>query len=148
METILLVGIPGSGKSSFYRQRFFTTHVRVSLDLLKTRHRERSFVNLCLESGQRFVVDNTNVTAAERAVYLTLAREYQFSTVAYYFESKIADCLERNASRSGDERVPDVGVLAFAKRLELPKRDEGFDHRFYVGMSANGFVVEDWRDDL
>src|SRR4051812_8782542 len=37
MEAVILIGIQGSGKSTFYRERFFDTHVRVSLDLLKTR---------------------------------------------------------------------------------------------------------------
>lgn len=148
MEAVIFTGIPGCGKSSFYRERFFTTHVRVSLDLLKTRHRERQFLQVCLQTGQRFVVDNTNVTAHERAGYLALAREHRFATVGYYFESKIADCLERNASRNDVDRVPDVAVLDSAKRLELPNLDEGFDRLFYVRTSAAGFVVENWRDDL
>lgn len=67
MEAVLLVGIQAAGKSTFYRERFFTTHVRISLDLLRTRHRERSLLAWCLSHGQRFVVDNTNVTAAGRA---------------------------------------------------------------------------------
>ncbi len=148
MEAVIFTGIPGCGKSSFYRERFFTTHVRVSLDLLKTRHRERQFLQACLQTGQRFVVDNTNVTAQERAGYLALAREHQFAAVGYYFESKIADCLVRNASRGDVDRVPDVAVLDSAKRLELPNLDEGFDQLFYVRTSATGFVVENWRDDL
>lgn len=60
MEAVIFCGVQASGKSGFYRERFFRTHVRVSLDLLRTRHREKLFLHLCLESGQRFVVDNTN----------------------------------------------------------------------------------------
>jgi predicted kinase len=55
MEAVVLIGIQASGKTTFYQQRFFATHVRISLDLLRTREQ------------QRFVVDNTNITAAERA---------------------------------------------------------------------------------
>ena len=40
METVILVGIPGSGKTTFYRERFFETHVRISLDMLRMRDRE------------------------------------------------------------------------------------------------------------
>jgi predicted kinase len=36
MEAVLLVGIQGAGKSTFYQQRFFDTHVRINLDMLKT----------------------------------------------------------------------------------------------------------------
>ena len=74
MEAVIFCGIQAAGKSSFYRERFFRTHVRISLDLLRTRHRERLFLNTCLESGQRFVVDNTNPTRAERAVYIAAAK--------------------------------------------------------------------------
>ena len=33
MTAIILIGIPGSGKSTFCQQRFFFTHVRISLDM-------------------------------------------------------------------------------------------------------------------
>ena len=42
MEAIIFVGLPGSGKSSFYKERFFNSHVRISLDLLKTRQYHRA----------------------------------------------------------------------------------------------------------
>ena len=48
MEAIVFVGIQASGKSTFYRERFFATHVRISLDLLRTRHREGRFLQTCL----------------------------------------------------------------------------------------------------
>ena len=42
MEAVILIGIQGAGKSTFYKDRFFNTHVRINLDMLKTRHREKS----------------------------------------------------------------------------------------------------------
>jgi predicted kinase len=62
MEAVIFCGIQGAGKSTFFKKHFFQTHVRISLDLLRTRHREKVFLTACLESGQRFVVDNTNPT--------------------------------------------------------------------------------------
>jgi predicted kinase len=44
MEAVILIGIQGSGKSTFCRERFFNTHIRINLDMLKTRHRERYLV--------------------------------------------------------------------------------------------------------
>ena len=61
--------MPASGKSSFYRERFFDTRVRFNLDMLKTRHCERLLVEARIESRQPFVVDNTNATRMERARY-------------------------------------------------------------------------------
>ncbi len=72
MEAVVFVGLQGSGKSSFFKERLFSSHVRISLDLLKTRHREGRFLATCLETGQRFVVDNTNPTVEERARYIAL----------------------------------------------------------------------------
>ena len=75
MEAIIFTGLQGSGKSSFYKERFFTTHMRISLDLMRTRNRERQFLALCLETGQRFVIDNTNPTRQDRAKYIEAAKE-------------------------------------------------------------------------
>ena len=46
---VLFIGLQASGKSSFYRERFFGTHVRVNLDMLKTRNRESLLVTACLQ---------------------------------------------------------------------------------------------------
>ena len=55
------MGIQGAGKSTFFKERFFDTHVRINLDMLKTRHREAILLDACIRAKQRFVVDNTNV---------------------------------------------------------------------------------------
>lgn len=75
MEAVIFVGLQASGKSTFYKEHFFLTHVRVNLDMLKTRHREKRFLETCIETGQRFVVDNTNPSRAEREVYIRAAKD-------------------------------------------------------------------------
>ena len=148
MEAVLFIGVPGSGKSSFYQQRLLQTHVRISLDLLKTRHREQRIMEVCLATDQRFVIDNTNPTKLERASYIAAARSRRFTITGYYFCSQVEECLRRNAARADDQRVPDVAILSAAKKLELPTFDEGFDKMFYVRLAASGFSVEEWRDDV
>lgn len=44
MDAVIFVGLQAAGKSTFYRERFFTTHLRISLDQLHTRHRERALL--------------------------------------------------------------------------------------------------------
>ena len=56
MEAVVFIGLQGAGKSPFYRERFFATHVRINLDMVKTRPRERRFLQVCIESRQPFVV--------------------------------------------------------------------------------------------
>src|SRR5829696_7896168 len=106
MEAIIFIGIQGSGKSSFYKERFFHTHVRINLDMLKTRRRQQLLLEACLEAGQPFVADNTNVTAEKRASFIAPARAAGFR-VGYYFRSDVKAALLRNSLREGAERVPD-----------------------------------------
>lgn len=54
MEAILPIGIQGAGKSSFYRERFFSTHIRINRDMLKTRYREEVLLHACILAKQPF----------------------------------------------------------------------------------------------
>ncbi|MGC3967614.1 MAG: ATP-binding protein [Pirellulales bacterium] len=148
MELALLIGVQASGKSTFCRDRLFMTHVRINLDMLRTRHRERQLLETCLRIGQRFVVDNTNATKSEREPYIAAAKAAHFRVVGYYFQSVIQDCRRRNEQRPAEYRVPPAGLLGTYAKLELPSRDEGFDELYYVKLSADGFAVEDWRHEI
>jgi hypothetical protein len=48
--------------------------VRIGLDLVRNRHRERTLIETCLALRQPFVVDGTNATRADRARYLEMAK--------------------------------------------------------------------------
>lgn len=148
MQMALFIGLQASGKSTFYRERFFATHVRLSLDLLRTRHRERQFLDTCLRTGQPLVVDNTNPTRAERRVYIEAARSTRFGVVGYYFRSTLEDCKRRNLERQSELVVPLAGLLGTYARLELPRRDEGFCELYYVRQVDGRFEVEAWRDEV
>ena len=148
MEAIIFIGLQRAGKSSFYRERFFDTHLRINLDLLRTRHRERRLLQVCVETGQRFVVDNTNPTRAERQVYIRAAREVGFRVIGYYFRSRVEDCMRRNQQRPVARQVPLRGILGTAGRMERPSLAEGFDELHYVRIDEDGgFVVEEWQDE-
>ncbi len=148
MQGIIFIGLQGSGKSTFYKERFFNSHMRISLDLLNTRNKERQFLEKCLDLQQRVVIDNTNPTKEERLKYLEKFKERKYETIAYYFQSKLEDCKERNQIRTGKERVPEAGILATYKRLELPGMDEGFDKIFYVEIKENNFEIKDWKNEI
>lgn len=146
MQLIVLVGLQGAGKSSFVRERLWQSHVRLSLDVLETRHREALLFEACLRAKQRVVIDNTNPTRTDRARYIEPARAAGFETVGYYFRSVVAECLPRNDAREGAQRVPARGVLGTAGRLERPSLDEGFDALYYVRLAdGGGFEVSEWQ---
>jgi hypothetical protein len=147
MEAVIFVGIQAVGKSSFYKQRFFATHVRISLDLARTRHRERSLLEWCLAHDQPFVVDNTNPTVAERALYIAPSRAARFRVAGYYFESNVPASIRRNTARSGTARVPAAAIGGTKRRLVLPSLVEGFDALHFVRLGPDGdFLVEEWRN--
>jgi predicted kinase len=144
MEAVILVGVQGAGKSTFYRERFFDTHVRINLDMLKTRKREQLLVAACLEAGQSFVVDNTNPQASDRARYIALARAKGSRVIAYFFDVPLRDAMHRNNQRKLRKKIPPVAVAGTHKKLELPRKDEGFDQIFTVQVAEPaGFVVKE-----
>ena len=152
-ELVLFVGLQGSGKSSFYRARFATTHEWVSKDRFPNNRnparRQRQLIEEALSAGRSVVVDNTNPTVQERAELIALARSLGASVVGYYFESRVADCLERNRQREGKARVPDLALYATRKRLCRPSPAEGFDRLSYVRLLGEGrFEVLDWGEEV
>ncbi|MCC3159627.1 ATP-binding protein [Hymenobacter sp. 15J16-1T3B] len=146
MQAIIFCGIQATGKSTFYKERLFNSHIRISLDLLRTRNREQRLLALCLDTQARFAVDNTNPTAAERARYIEPAKAAGYEIVGYYFQSVPREALLRNAQRPAAEQVPAVGIFGAAGRLERPHLAEGFDALYYVRIGPEGsFVVEPWQ---
>jgi len=138
MEAVIFIGIQGSGKSSFFRERFFDSHVRINLDMLRTRGREELLVGACLKAGQPFVIDNTNTLPSDRARYVQRARAAGFRTVAYFFESSLREAIQRNNLRAGKQKVPAPAVAAAFKKLVPPSADEGFDEIYTVKIIADG----------
>src|SRR4051812_38825547 len=101
MEAVILCGVQGAGKTTLYRDRFVETHVRVGMDLLRTRAREEAFLRLCLQERQRFVVDATNPRPTDRRRYVEPAHEAGFRVVGYLVEVADAQALARNPARIG-----------------------------------------------
>ncbi len=149
MEAAILIGIQAVGKSTFYYQRFGDTHIRINLDMLKTRHREQILVDACLAAKQPFVVDNTNATIADRAWYIAPAKAARFRVVGYYFQSTLQDAVQRNRQRPTPKIIPEIGMAATHRRLQPPSLAEGFDQLFSVTIGESGeFAVEEWADGM
>ena len=149
MQCVIFIGIQASGKSTFFQQQFFHTHLRLNLDMLNTRHREEILLRACLEAKQPFVIDNTNVTREDRTRYINAAKAAGFNVIGYYFQSKLQESIDRNSNRSGKALIPVKGILATHRKLELPSYNEGFDELFYVSINNAGeFIVTEWSDEI
>jgi predicted kinase len=138
MEAVILCGVQGAGKTTLYRDRFVETHVRVAMDLLRTRAREEAFLRLCLQERQRFVVDATNPTPTDRRRYVGPAREAGFRVVGYLVEVSDAEALARNAARAGPRRVPAASLVGTGRRLVRPTPEEGFDELWHATAAPDG----------
>lgn len=151
MEMNIFIGAQAAGKSSFYKLRFSDTHIRINLDMLRKRNRERILIEACLNAKQSFVVDNTNATRAQRERYFELAKHSRCKVFGFYFQSITRQCIDRNRSRSRGPlpRVPEFAIRATVKQLELPDLDEGFDRLSFVRIDQTGkFIVEDWVNEV
>jgi predicted kinase len=143
-EAVIFTGVQAAGKSTFYRERFFHTHVRINMDMLKTRRRESLLLEACLAAKQPFVVDNTNVLAAERARYIEPARAAGFIVTGYVFRATPREAIARNRDRGDKPAVPIAGLLGTYKKLEEPRMEEGYDALFTVTLTpSNLYVVEE-----
>ena len=130
-----MVGLQGSGKSTWARDRLAATYAVVSKDhwpnARRREARQQRVVAELLAEGRSVVVDNTNPAPQDRAPLIAAARSVGARVRAVWVDTPPAVCLERNQARQGRGRVPLVGVLATQGRLMPPTVAEGF-HRVDV----------------
>jgi len=146
LECAVLIGLPGSGKSTFYRERLAASHEVVSKDLLpatsRRQDRQDALVSAALGRGASVAVDNTNATPAERASTIRIARDKGARVVGYVIEATTREAVARNERREGKARVPKVAIFACAKRFVMPSLDEGFDELHTFRVEPDGRFTE------
>jgi predicted kinase len=134
---ILAIGLPGSGKSSWFKRHNITP---LSSDMLRAllfddpteqRFQDLIFSNLRSMLKARLIahrpvnyVDTTNLTAHDRHSWIKLAKDFGYETQAVFFDVPLEVCLERNQKR--DRIVPEEVMRRFAEKLKPPAFEEGF----------------------
>lgn len=149
LELVVLVGLQGAGKSTFYRDVLARTHAIVSKDLMgrsATRKQARQLREITehLSAGRSVVVDNTNPTVADRAPLVAHGRAHAARIVCYAFPPDLEASRLRNRQRVGRARVPDLALELTLRRFEHPCLEEGFDALFVVRPAPPGFDVRPW----
>ena len=137
-ECVIFIGLPASGKTTFYQQRFAATHRHISKDHWPTAsdkdRRQAELIRSALSQELSVVVDNTNPSIADRAPVVAMARQHGARVVGYHFTATTREAVGRNRGREGKQRVPDVAIFTKAKRLVVPTADEGFDELYAVSI--------------
>jgi predicted kinase len=150
-ELVIFIGLQGSGKSTFYNDKFAATHQLVSKDRLRNNsHRQQRQMQLLAEhlsAGQSVVIDNTNPTTDDRLPLIEEGHRVGAQIVGYYFSIPLKICMERNQHRKGIARVPDVAIFATNKRLCPPSYEEGFDQIYVVTINPEEQCIITFEDN-
>jgi len=134
---ILAIGLPGSGKSSWFKRHNIaplssdTLRVMLFDDPTEQRYQDLIFSNLRSMLRARLIarrplnyVDATNLTAHDRQGWIKLSKDYGYDVQAVFFDVPLEVCLERNQKR--DRVVPEDVMRRMAGKMKAPKFEEGF----------------------
>ena len=134
---VLAIGLPGAGKSSWFKRHTITP---LSSDLLRSllfdnadeqRFQDLVFSNLRSMLRARLIahrpinyVDATNLSPQERQGWIKLAKDYSYEVQAVFFDVPVEVCIERNQRRR--RSVPEDVMRRMASKLRPPAFTEGF----------------------
>jgi predicted kinase len=134
---VLAIGLPGSGKSSWFKRKnvipLSSDMVRSLLfdDVREQRYQDLVFSNLRSMLKGRLIakrpmnyVDATNLTPQERQHWIKLAKDYGYEVHAVFFDVPLEVCIERHQRR--DRVVPEDIMRRMAAKLKPPTFPEGF----------------------
>ncbi len=133
----MLVGLPGSGKSTYAATLGAPVLSSDAIRLLLADDENDQSIHARVFATLRYLliqrleihrpvtyVDATHLTRAERKPYIEIASEKNVEIDAVFFDTPLEVCLERNRHRA--RQVPEDVLVKMAAKLQPPAYDEGF----------------------
>jgi predicted kinase len=135
---VVLVGLPGSGKSSWAKRQNVAIISSDNVRFLLGDDENDQTIHADVFATARYILrrrlqlrrpltilDATNLSRRERRPYIKTAQLYDCQVEAMFFDTPVEICKARNRGR--ERVVPDDIIDVMAGRLRTPTIDEGFD---------------------
>ncbi|XP_059474148.1 uncharacterized protein F21D5.5 [Neocloeon triangulifer] len=148
-ELVILVGGPGSGKSSFAR-RHLTRYTYVNMDQLKSAQRCVQEVRKALEQKSSVVVDNTNPDKKSRARFMAIAKQVGVKCRCFKMLTSKEHSRHNNRFRelidSSHATISEMIIRQFEKNYQEPEIQEGFHE--IVGINFVPYFEKEEHEKL
>lgn len=154
----MLIGIPGSGKSTFakrFQNEFDTSWIsrdKIRFEMIKEnedyfRHESEVFQKFIqniifgLRNGINVIADAThlNMTSRRKLTYAIDKEFTDYNIVYVIFDTKLETCIARNNNRTGRACVPEDTIRSMYNSFRLPREDE--DNRAIGSIIVKGDII-------
>lgn len=153
-ELIIMVGPPGTGKSSFVKKYIVPQgYVHISRDICRSQITCLATAEKAFEEKKSVVVDNTNPDIKSRFDYISLARKYKYTKIrALIMKTDLSLAKHLNNVRHvySDGTIPRINNIVyniFRKSYIEPQDFEGFDKIEHIEFTFDRKMLRDpkWK---
>jgi len=142
-ELVLMVGLPGSGKSEFVNQYILPhDYVHINQDTCKTKAKCLKLTEQAMKDDSSIVIDNVNLDTVTRAEYVSLGQKYSYEHIRCIVmdtDVELAKHLNNVRHVYSDGTIPKIHYITYRtmqKKYEAPSKKESFDK---IDMITNHF---------
>lgn len=124
-EVVIMIGYPGSGKSTIAKELEPFGYHRIDGDLFKTPTKMIKEAQKYI-GEQSIIFDSTGGTQKRRAEFIKFAQDHNVPVRCMWVQTSIEDAMERNKERAnqGGPKIPDIAFYLYRKNFEEPTSEE------------------------